>query len=164
MSAALERFEVLEQIDSLQQAYVQALDSANMDDWLNCFSQQQASYVCISDENEKRGLPIALMLDDCRERIKDRVSFVTKIWAGTFEPYRTTHFVQRLGVEKIAADTYRQVGNFSIMISPEMGSSSVLATGRYHDLVALEDGKAVFREKRAIYDTRVLPRYVVYPF
>ena len=77
MSAALERFEVLEQIDSLQQAYVQALDSANMEDWLNCFSQQQASYVCISDENEKRGLPIALMLDDCRERIKDRVSFVT---------------------------------------------------------------------------------------
>ncbi len=164
MSESSVSFEILAQIESLQQSYSQALDSAAMEEWLDCFSREKASYVCIPEENEKRGLPIALMLDDCRERIADRVLFVTKIWVGTFEPYRTTHFVQRLSVEKIAEDTYRQVANFSIMISPEMGSSYVLATGRYHDVVAMEQGKAVFREKRAVYDSRILPRYVVYPF
>jgi len=164
MSGASINFEILGQIDSLQQNYVQALDSAAMAQWLDCFSQEKASYICIPEENEKRGLPIALMLDDCRERIADRVLFVTKIWVGTFEPYKTTHFVQRLSVEKIAEDTYRQVANFSIMISPEMGSSYLLAAGKYRDIVVMEQGKPVFREKRVVYDTKILPRYIVYPF
>ena len=156
--------EMLERIDSLQRRYAQALDLADMQEWLDCFSRKQAAYICIPEENERRGLPIALMLDDCWERIADRVSFIDKIWAGTFEPYRTTHFLQRLSTEKAGEDSYRQVTNFSITISPEVGPSYVLATGRYYDAVTIEEGKPVFREKRAVYDTRVLPRYIVYPF
>jgi anthranilate 1,2-dioxygenase small subunit len=156
--------DLLERLDSLQHRYVEALDSAEMERWLDCFSRRQAAYICIPEENERRGLPIALMLDDCRERIADRVSFITRIWAGTFEPYRTTHFVQRLSAEKLGEDRYRQVTNFSIMISPEAGSSYVLATGRYYDVVVIEDGQPLFAEKRAVYDSQILPRYIVYPF
>ncbi len=156
--------EMLEKIDALQRRYAEALDSAQMEQWLDCFSHAEASYVCIPEENERFGLPIALMLDDCRERIADRVTFITKIWVGTFEPYRTTHFIQRLSTEKMDSDTYRQVSNFSVMISPEAGSSYVLATGRYYDLVVMEEGRPLFREKRAVYDSQILPRYIVYPF
>jgi anthranilate 1,2-dioxygenase small subunit len=156
--------EMLETIDALQRRYAEALDSARMEEWLDCFSRTDASYICIPEENERRGLPIALMMDDRRERIADRVAFITKIWAGTFEPYRTTHFIQRLSTEKVAEDNYRQVTNFSIMISPEAGSSYVLATGRYYDRVVIEQGQPRFREKRAVYDSQILPRYIVYPF
>ena len=68
-------------IDALHTAYVAALDQGDMAAWAGTFAAApEASYFCISSENDRRGLPLALMYDDCRGRIDDRVSFVTKVW------------------------------------------------------------------------------------
>ena len=155
----------LQALDGLDARYGRALDAADMDGWLRCFADDDAaSYTCISAENDAAGWPIALMLDDCRGRLHDRVTFVTKVWAGTFQPYATRHFVQRTLCEAVDADTVRSEANFSIVITPEGQPSSVLATGVYRDLVRLKDGAARLLSRRAVYDTTVLPRYVVYPF
>lgn len=150
--------------DELQQRYSLALDEGNMSAWLATFSEREsASYICISTENDKLGMRIALMLDDCRARLMDRVTFVTKVWAGTFQPYNTRHFVQRISSEKIDEATLHVQSNFSIVITPDGGPSTVLAAGRYVDTVEMIDGEARFLSRRAVYDTTVLPRYVVYP-
>ena len=41
--------------------------------------------------------------------------------------------------------------------------NGLLATGVYHDLVAIEGGTARFRAKKALTDASALPHYVVYP-
>src|SRR5260370_37199134 len=90
-------------IDAINLKYVDALDSKEMNKWLDVFSEDDiASYICISRENVDRGLPLALMMDDCKARLYDRVTYITKIWAGTFEDYRTRHFVQRVRAEQIS--------------------------------------------------------------
>lgn len=157
--------DLLVQLDELQNRYIASLDNKDMQEWAATFSEKtEASYICRSSENEAMGWPIALMLDDCRARIEDRILFVTQIWRGTFQDYRTRHFTQRLSCEPISGNTFRIRSNFSIDYTFDPQESKVLATGLYDDVVVFEEGVARFLSKRAIYDTTVLPQYIVYPF
>ncbi|WP_029889180.1 aromatic-ring-hydroxylating dioxygenase subunit beta [Polycyclovorans algicola] len=152
-------------VDDLQRRYIEALDRRAMEAWLDCFSQDaDASYFCIAAENVEGGQEIALMYDDCRARLTDRVTFITKVWTGTFQPYRMRHFVQRIGIPTLDHGKLCVVSNFHIAITPEGGSSNLLAVGQYEDTVVLDRGEPRFLRKRAVYDTTVLPRYIVYPF
>ncbi|MDO9450128.1 MAG: aromatic-ring-hydroxylating dioxygenase subunit beta, partial [Rugosibacter sp.] len=146
----------LNAIDTLHTAYLSALDQGDMAAWAGTFAAGEASYFCISAENDRRSLPLALMYDDCRGRIDDRVSFVTKVWVGTYQPYRTRHFIQRLSMDTAGSNQYRATSGFMIMMTPEGGATTVLTSGEYRDLIEIEgDGdksRAVFRERRAVYD------------
>ncbi|PRF64449.1 aromatic-ring-hydroxylating dioxygenase subunit beta [Burkholderia multivorans] len=153
-------------LDHLQSRYVGALDAQDMQAWLACFSSNaEASYICVSAENERRGLGLALMYDDSRARLQDRVSIVTNVWAGTYQPYRTRHIVQRIACRTASAGQVELSSNFMIAITPEGGVPALLTSGVYRDVVELQhDGQALLRERRAVYDADVLPRYVVFPF
>jgi anthranilate 1,2-dioxygenase small subunit len=156
---------MLSALDELQARYVAALDAQDMAGWLACFSPEpQASYVCISAENDQRGLDIALMYDDSRARLEDRVSIVTKVWAGTYQAYRTRRIVQRVACRAVDAGRVEVSSNFLIAMTPEGGVPALLTSGVYRDVVELHDGQALLRERRAVYDADVLPRYVVFPF
>src|SRR3546814_15656337 len=94
------------------------------------------------------------MYDDCHARLLDRVTYITKIWAGTFQDYRTRHFVQRVAADRIDDNTWKARSNFSVFMTPEdSGVSEVLATGQYEDLVRegadgdLKIGRASCRER-----------------
>ena len=154
-------------IDAINLKYIEALDSKEMNRWLDAFSEDDAaSYICISRENVERGLPLALMMDDCRARLFDRVTYVTKIWAGTFEDYQTRHFVQLVRAEQICDSDFKVWSNFSVLYTPEStGGSGVLATGVYEDEIRLTSSQSDGRifSRRAVLDTTVLPRYLVYP-
>lgn len=157
--------DILTRVDELQNSYIAALDSKDMKGWAGTFADREdATYICRSAENEAHGWPIALMLDDCQARIKDRITFVTQVWKGTFQDYRTRHFTQRLSCEQESDTTFRVRTNFSIEYTHDPHESKTLATGVYEDVVVVEDGETRFLSKRAIYDTTVLPQYIVYPF
>jgi 3-phenylpropionate/cinnamic acid dioxygenase small subunit len=152
-------------IDRLQAQYIAALDGKRMKDWFETFSTRtDSSYTCTSAESAAAELPLALMLDDNRARLADRVTFVDKVWAGTFQDYRTRHFIQRLSCEAIDKDRYAVLTNFQVMFTPEeAGDSRPLVCGVYEDEIIIEATNMLFLNKRAITDTIVLPRYIVYP-
>lgn len=155
----------LARLARLQNDYIKALDSKDMEGWLGTFSSRaETSYVCISAENDAAGHPIALMLDDCRGRIEDRVMFITRIWRGTYQDYATRHFLQLLEAERAEDGSYRLLSNFTVNYSMEPRISSILCTGVYRDIVVEEAGELRFLSRRAVYDKSVLPQYIVYPF
>ena len=157
--------DILAQLDELQNRYIASLDGKDMDGWLATFSgREDASYICRSAENEAMGYPIALMLDDCRARLKDRIIFVTKIWPGTFQDYRTRHFTQRLSCGQEDDGTVRVKSNFSIEFTLDPYPTKPLVAGVYEDVVDLSGEQPCFLSKKAVYDTNILPQYVVYPF
>ena len=82
----------------LERRYADAVDSRCMDAWLDCFTED-GSYYVLGADNEADGLPLCLMMDDCRERLEDRATFVEKVWPGSFEDYQTRHFLQPLRLE-----------------------------------------------------------------
>src|SRR3546814_8500800 len=85
----------LARLDELQWAYMSALDGKNMRSWLDTFEDDpSASYICIARNAVESGLRVAMMLDDCRDRIIDRCTFIEDIRAGTFPDYRTRHSIR----------------------------------------------------------------------
>jgi len=155
--------DVLARIDALQIKYLRALDGADMTGWLDCFGEQDASYICTTRENEQQNLPLALMMDDSYDRLKDRVRFITEVWSGTFEDYQTRHFVQRLDCKESGKDRYDVLTNFMVSYTNRRGGSEILVTGVYEDSMRIAGANAHFISKRAILDTVTTPRYLVYP-
>lgn len=155
--------EVLARIDALQVTYLRALDGADLNAWLDCFDANEGSYICTTRENEEQNLPLALMMDDCHARLKDRVRFITEVWSGTFEDYPMRHFVQRLDCTEAGPGLFAVTSNFMVAYTSARGQSQILAAGIYRDHVRLAAEEAKFKSKRAILDTVVTPRYLVYP-
>jgi 3-phenylpropionate/cinnamic acid dioxygenase small subunit len=150
-------------IDELQARYMDALDSKKMLAWLATFSAD-GQYVCKTAESEQAGWPMALIMDDNHGRLEDRVKFVDKVWAGTFQDYQTRHFVQRMEVTPAEGGLYEVRSNFSIAFTrSDTGRTDMLAAGVYHDIVAIDDERALFRAKKAVIDAPLLPHYIVYP-
>ncbi len=156
-------FEKLHELDQLQLRYMDALDQKCMGGWLNTFSHN-GSYICKTLESEQANWKIALILDDCHGRLKDRVTFVDKIWAGTFQDYQTRHFVQRNECHLTDEGQYTMRSNFSVMFTrSDTGQTGILASGSYHDVIELWDGQPRFRSKKVVIDAPLLPHYIVYP-
>jgi len=155
----------LSAIDELQMRYVAALDEQNMPEWLATFSEdEKASYSCNTAESWEAALPVALILDDCRARLQDRVTYVTQIWAGTFTEYRTRHLVQRTRCRRLEPDILEVKSNFVVTYtSAEVPQPEVFATGVYLDRIRREDRQMRFLSKTAIMDAHVLHRYMVFP-
>lgn len=154
--------EVRAAVEALNLRYLRALDAKDYQGWLDCFDDP-ASYVLIAAENEARGLPIAYMLDDSRARLHDRVTQITRIQADATEHYQPRHFTQLVDVQPLEGALYRAESHFSVYYTPaDTGRSGLLVCGRYLDRVVV-NGAARLRERRAVLDTNVVPRYVAYP-
>lgn len=155
--------EQLRGLDDLQSRYIDALDRKRMGDWLDTFGPD-GSYVCKTLESEQAGWRVALILDDRRGRLEDRVKFVDKIWAGTFQDYQTRHFVHRCECRMDVGERYLIRSNFSVAFTRvDTGQTGILATGTYQDIVEMSEGRLLFSSKRAIIDAPILPHYIVYP-
>jgi 3-phenylpropionate/cinnamic acid dioxygenase small subunit len=157
--------DVLARIDSLQLSYAGALDERDMDGWLATFADDPvAAHICTSIEAVKAGEVLAMMLDDCRARLEDRVTFITRIWAGTFQDYQTRHVLQRVSVRELGQSRYQVRTNFIVAYTPEeTGQTALLASGYYDDTVIDGPDGARFLTKKAVMDASVLPHYLVYP-
>jgi 3-phenylpropionate/cinnamic acid dioxygenase small subunit len=153
---------VLAAMDALQMKYLGALDRRDFDAWLDCFAEE-AAYVCISRENHEAGLPVAMMMDDTRARLRDRVRFIKEVWSGTYEDYATRHFVQRIDSKLLDKSYVSVTTNFMVSYTNRRGGSDILVTGVYDDTVDVKGGTPKFVSKRAILDTVTTPRYLVYP-
>lgn len=152
-----------ELIEDLSSEYIAALNDFNMDNWLACFSQQ-GQYILTSEENIRRGLPIAFMLDDCYARLKDRVKQVMEIQYDSSEHYQMRHFTQLISATELKTGEFKANYNFSVYYTPrDTNQTETLCVGRYEDTIVIESGEARFKKRVAIVDTNVLPRYVVYP-
>lgn len=157
--------EELGRLDDLQAAYSEALDLKRMRDWLATFEEDdRASYICTSRDSHERGLQVAMMLDDCRDRLIDRCTFIDDIWAGTFQDYRTRHFAQRVRAARGDDGLIVMRTHFSVAFTPDdTGISALLATGTYEDVITFAGNQPLFVSRLALTDNAVLPRYLVYP-
>jgi len=156
--------DVLSRIEQLQNRYIRALDDRNMRAWLDTFTLgAEAAYICTNRESVEGNLPVAMILDDSRARLEDRVTFITKVWDGSFQDYRMRHFVQRLEHAE-EGRLWRVRSNFRVVCTPIGRNQRVESVvGVYEDLVDCSGESAVFVSRKAIVDDSVFPRYLVYP-
>jgi anthranilate 1,2-dioxygenase small subunit len=149
------------QLDALNGSYAAVLDSQDWQGWLNLFATV-CSYAVYSLENVEAGLPLGYMIDDRRERLVDRVKFITQVWAGTVEPYRTRHVIQRLRTERVNNHTFKVHSNMIVSYTEANGTPNILVSGYYQDVIRLTDDGPLF-ESKTVYLDGTPSRYLVYP-
>lgn len=151
-------------LDNLHARYVRAIDAQDMTAWLNCFATvEDASYICLSAENDKHGNKLALIYDDCRARLEDRVTVVSTVWTGTYVPYKTRHFVQRVAHREEAPGVWATESHFQVIVCREGEMPFLFTSGVYRDLVRVHGDQALLWKREAVYDSDVLPHYIVFP-
>ena len=159
---AVDDIATLLRVDDLQNRYTHALDRLDMDGWLATFSRQ-GRYELTTLENLKHDLPVGTMLDDCYERLQDRVKYVTEVWNHAVEHYQARHFLHRDLCQRNGAAEIHTCTNFSVYYTGPEGKTAPLVVGHYQDVMVEEEGELRFRSKRAVMDTAVPPHYVIYP-
>jgi 3-phenylpropionate/cinnamic acid dioxygenase small subunit len=155
--------EIIQKIEQLNRDYICALDALDMPAWLACFNKR-GQYTFIAEENYRRNLPIAFMLDDCYERLQDRVTQVVDIQSDSTEHYQTRHFTQLTSVTAPEDGGYRAEFNFSVYYTRrDTNQTQLLCVGRYFDLIDISNACASYIDRKVVTDTNVLPRYIAYP-
>lgn len=153
--------------------YVRVVDDPRrIDEWPGFFTAD-AQYIVITRENEDRGLPIAVIRDDSKDRILDRVTLIKDFWGAGgreedrhYNQVRTRHIVGPSWVE-LDGDGRALVGAHLMVWSAAQvdlqGAPRLIALGEYRDVVDFADGTAKLLSKTVVLDAPVLQDVFVYP-
>jgi len=151
--------------------YVRVVDDPRrIEEWPGLFTDQ-AAYVVITRENHDCGLPVAVIRDDTKDRILDRVTIVREFWGAGgraedrhYNDVVPRHVVGPTWVEPGEPDQLLLGANFAVYQTVQVDSSPrLLAVGEYRDVVEFEGSVARFKSKTVILDTPVLQDVFVYP-
>ena len=152
---------VSQAVDTLLGEYALALDWQDWSKWLGLFAPE-CRYAVFSRQDAESNLPLGYMIDDCHARLVDRIKFITEVWAGTIEPYRSRHIIQRVSMKRIDDENYEILANMLVTYTENDEPSRMLATGYYHDVVCVT-GEGAFFTSKTVYMDGTPARYLAYP-
>jgi anthranilate 1,2-dioxygenase small subunit len=151
--------------------YVRVVDDPRrVDEWPELFADE-AEYLVVTRENHERGLPVAVIRDDSKDRIRDRVVIIKEFWgAGGRSEDRhynlswPRHIVGPAWVDVRESGDAALGAHFMVWGAAQIGGSPLLlAVGEYRDIVEFAGGAARFKSKTVILDNTVLQDVFVYP-
>ncbi len=152
--------------------YVRVVDDPErVEEWPDLFADE-AEYLVITRENLERGLPVAVIRDDSKDRILDRVTVIREFWGAGgrmedrhYNDVRPRHLVGPVWVEPAEGeDAVRLVANFAVWTTATVdGTPRLIALGEYRDVVVFTPQGPRFRFKWVVLDTPVLQDVFVYP-
>ncbi|MED4602194.1 aromatic-ring-hydroxylating dioxygenase subunit beta [Paenibacillus validus] len=149
-----------EAIINLIYEYAMAVDDGELKKWPDFFSENGSYYVYPRD-NYESGLPIALIMDDNKSKIKDRVTIIEKIWTYNIQYQR--HIISNIIVKESADRQVRAYSNFVIHLTDREGNTDWKLIGKYVDTIVFEDESPKIEKREVILDTFTLPNYFVNP-
>ncbi len=147
-------------IDELYATYVLALDGRDYDAWIDLFTED-CIYVVKARENEDRGLPLAALAFESKGMLRDRIYGITNTLFH--EPYYQRHLVSSLRVRAADDGSYAVDANYLVCRTKAGELTELYNTGRFRDRIVSIDGELRFAEKRAIYDSELIPNSLIYP-
>ncbi len=151
--------------------YVRVVDDPDrIEEWPDLFADQ-AEYRVVTRENLEAGLPVAVVCDDTKDRIVDRVTVIREFWGAGgrledrhYNQVRPRHVVGPVWTEPQEDGTVRVVANFVVWGTPTSDPAPrLLALGEYWDVVEFTARGPRFRSKWVVLDTPVLQDVFVYP-
>lgn len=141
-------------ITALINRYARLADDQKFMEWIELFTEDGV-YSGITHENENdRGL--YLFRDVGRRALHTRAAFLMGLWQAPRG--KTVHLVSNLEIE-VAADgkSASCLSNFIITRTGDMEQSRLHACGRYYDAFEKVGGAWLFKSRKAVVDTNILP-------
>ena len=141
---------------ALNAIYGDALDRFDLPGWKALF-MPDAVYRAQARENFDRGLPLAAIYLDGHGMMADRIMTIEKTLV--FAPRFIRHLIGLPALLGVA--TARTP--FCIMQTVTTTLPEILATGCYHDTLAVSSGGIRLASRNAVYDNALIPNSLVYP-
>jgi 3-phenylpropionate/cinnamic acid dioxygenase small subunit len=136
-------------VEELHARYAHALDTDQLEQWPNFFTQN-GRYRIATAENEARGLPIPVMYCEGQPMLRDRIASLRH--ANIYEPQRYRHLVSAVLLEEETPASVKSIANFLVVRIMENGETTLFASGRYVDRIALPELR--YEERIVICDSR----------
>ncbi len=146
--------------EELLNRYVQCLDEDRLEEWPDFFSEK-AVYKIISRSNVERNYPLATILCDSRDMMKDRVVAIRN--ASVFSERYLRHLVTNVRVEGQEGEAWLVKSNYVVLQTLQNEETKVFNAGQYVDKIVFDNGSPKFQEKIVIYDTIQIPGLLVVP-
>lgn len=148
-------------VQDLNTRYVHAIDEDRLEQWPDFFAED-GRYRITTAENVERGLPLSLMSATSRAMMRDRVNSLRN--ANVYESQRYRHAVGTPLLEPKKDGIVRAATNFLVARIMHTGETTLFATGRYEDRIAIgEDARPHFVEKTVILDSRQIDTLLAIP-
>jgi 3-phenylpropionate/cinnamic acid dioxygenase small subunit len=151
--------------------YVRIVDDPRrIEEWPDLFSDE-GEYLVVTRESQERGLPTAVIRDDSKARIRDRVIIIKEFWGAGgraedrhYNEVWPRHIVGPVWVEMQESGEALLGAHFMVWGSGRIeGTPRLLAVGEYRDVVVFAAGVARFKSKAVVLDNSVLQDVFVYP-
>ena len=146
--------------EELLNRYVQCLDEDRLEEWPDFFSEK-ALYKIISRSNVERNYPLATILCDSRDMMKDRVIAIRN--ASVFSQRYLRHLVTNVRVAGQEGEAWLVKSNYVVLQTLQNEETKVFNAGQYVDKIVFDNGSPKFQEKIVIYDTIQIPGLLVVP-
>jgi 3-phenylpropionate/cinnamic acid dioxygenase small subunit len=147
-------------VQDLNARYVHAIDEDRLEEWPDFFAED-GRYRITTVENVERGLPLSLMSATSRAMMRDRVNSLRN--ANVYESQRYRHAVGAAVIEPAVGGIVRAATNFLVARIMHTGETTLFATGRYEDRIALAGDAPRFIEKTVILDSRQIDTLLAIP-
>jgi anthranilate 1,2-dioxygenase small subunit len=139
--------------------YTELLDTQRLDDWIHLFEDDCLVRV-MSAENDKAGLPLALMRCEGVPGLRDRVHAIKEV--SVYAPRTMRHVVSGLRLTRADGD-FLATASFVVTQSLEGDQTRIFASGVYRDRLTRAGDRLRFAEKVALYDGSLVVNSMVYP-
>ncbi len=147
-------------IEELITAYAHDIDDGLLDGWPEYFTED-GTYTVLTRENLADGLPMGIMYCQGRGMMADRIKAMQT--ANIFEAHTYCHLLGRSQINAEPGGDYSARTNFNIIRTMQDGASEMFAVGKYLDVIEIQDGKPLFRERKVVLESRRVDILLVYP-
>jgi 3-phenylpropionate/cinnamic acid dioxygenase small subunit len=156
------RIDLLLAAVELNTAYALCIDNDELERWPDFFGDR-CVYQITTDDSLRKGLDTVIVYADSKAMLVDRITALRH--ANIYEPHRYRHLVgmpmlrDTGNASEVGAET-----PFAVFRIMKGGTTTVFATGRYLDRIALVRGKPMtFVERIVVCDSSVVDTLLAIP-
>ena len=147
-------------VEDLLYAYVDCLDHNRLEEWPDFFTED-CFYQVISRDDHAAGLPVGVMTCTSRGMLIDRIVSLRK--ANIYEPHVYRHLISAISLRSQEDGIWTVQTSYAVIRTMQEGDVSMFSTGKYLDRIELAGDRALFRERRVIFDSRRVDTLMVIP-
>lgn len=153
--------ELRQAIEEFNADYCAVLDTGDVEDWPEFFTED-GIYRVTARENAELRMPVGLVYAQGRDMMHDRAVAIAR--TQMFAPRYSLHLVTntRVIAETEAGDIQAHA-NFVLLQTLVEGPSTVHMAGTYYDTFVQVGERLLLKERQAIYDSTIIANDLVYP-
>jgi anthranilate 1,2-dioxygenase small subunit len=147
-------------VGELIAAYADCIDDDRLEEWPDFFVED-CRYLITSRESHRAGLRHGVIYCASRGMLVDRVTALRR--ANIFEPHRYRHIVGAPHIDRVEGGIAAARANFLVVRIMHGGETTLFATGRYLDRIAVDAEPFRFVERIVVLDSQKIDTLLVIP-